>query len=56
MRVCQLLEEFPQHSEKYEWFLKLSEQVEAHELLVPQSALDQMLALGLIEERKNESD
>jgi len=54
MRVCQLLELFPQHSDKYEWFLKLSEHVEAHEPLVPQIALDEMLALGIIEERKDE--
>ena len=54
MRVCQLLELFPQHSDKYEWFLKLSEHVEAHEPLVPQIALDEMPALGIIEERKDE--
>jgi hypothetical protein len=51
MRVCQLMDQFPQHSEKYEWFLKFSEHVEANESLVPQSALEEMLALGIIEKR-----
>jgi len=54
VRVCQLLEQSPQHSAKYKWFLKLSEHVEAHQPLVPQSALEEMLALGIIEERKSE--
>lgn len=49
MRVCQLLEESPQHAEKYEWFLKLADQVEGNEPLVPQSALEEMLSLGIIE-------
>ena len=49
MRVCQLMEESPQHAKKYEWFLKLADQVEGNEPLVPQSALEEMLSLGLIE-------
>ncbi len=49
MRVCQLLEQSPQHAEKYEWFLKLSEKVEAHEPLVPESAIKEMLTLGILE-------
>lgn len=49
MRVCQLMEESPQHAEKYEWFLKLADQIEGNEPLVPQSALEEMLSLGLIE-------
>ena len=51
MRVCQLRDEFPQHSAKYDWFLKLSAHVEADELLVPQGAFEEMLVLGLIERK-----
>lgn len=54
MRVCQLLDQFPQHTDMYEWFLKLSEHVEAHEPLVPKIALEEMLTLGIIDERKKE--
>lgn len=55
MRVCQLMNEFPQHSAKYDWFLKLSDDVEADELLVPQNALEEMLALGIIEKKKGQT-
>jgi len=48
MRVSQLWEKSPQHAEKYDWFLRLSDQLEADELLVPQSAVDEMLALGIL--------
>lgn len=42
---------FPQHSEKYEWLLKLADYIEADELLVPEVALSEMLALGIIERK-----
>lgn len=49
MRICQLLNDSPEHAAKYEWFLKLSDQVDSREPLVPQHALEEMLSLGLIE-------
>ena len=54
-RVCQLMNEFPQHSAKYDWFLKLSDHVEADELLVPKDALEEMLALGIIEKKESQT-
>ncbi|MDA3877710.1 MAG: hypothetical protein PF483_11560 [Halothiobacillus sp.] len=56
MRVSQLLDQFPQHAAKYEWFLKLSKHVENHEPLVPPAALEQMLADGVIEKCENNGD
>lgn len=49
MRICQLMEESPQHAEKYKWFLKLSDQLTANETLVPASSLEEMLSLGIIQ-------
>jgi len=49
MRVVQLRDQFPQHSAKYEWFLKMSDQVAAHEPLVPDSVIKELLARGIIE-------
>lgn len=48
MRVSQLLDQYPQQSAKYEWFLRLSEEVESHQPLVPDTELEKMLALGMI--------
>ena len=56
MRVSQLWEQFPQHSAKYDWFLKLSQQVEAHEPLVPAPVLVELLELGIIEDRSKNDD
>ncbi len=56
MRVVQLLERFPQHSSKYEWFLKLSEQVEAHEPLVPERVISELLSLGIIQDMREKGN
>jgi hypothetical protein len=47
-RVQQLKIRFPQHADKYDWFLKLADQVEADEPLIPDSVLDELLAKGII--------
>jgi hypothetical protein len=47
-RVQQLKIRFPQHADKYDWFLKLADQVEADEPLTPDSVLDELLAKGII--------
>lgn len=47
-RVQQLKARFPRHSDKYDWFLNLADQVGAGEPLIPQSVLDEMLADGII--------
>lgn len=51
MRVAELLDQFPQHSQKYEWLLRLAEHVENNEPLVPPAAIEEMLTLGIIETR-----
>ena len=43
MRVAQLLDRFPEHSEKYNWFLDLTSAVEQRELLVPEAILAELL-------------
>lgn len=48
MRVSLLWDQFPEHSAKYEWFLRLAEHVENNEPLVPAEAIEEMLALGVI--------
>lgn len=55
MRITQLLGQFPQHSTKYEWFLKLAEEVEAHEPLVPVSVIEELLAMGIIKDIRTKS-
>ena len=52
-RVCQLRGRFPQHEEKYKWFIELSDAVERDDILVPQAALDEMLRVGILHERTN---
>lgn len=47
-RVQQLKVRFPQHSDKYDWFLSLADQVGANEPLIPQSVLDEMVAKSII--------
>ena len=48
MRVSQLLERFPAHEEKYRWFLDLADAVERDDVLVPDAALEELLAKGII--------
>ncbi|MCF9021681.1 MULTISPECIES: hypothetical protein [Pseudomonas syringae group] len=47
-RVQQLKVRFPQHSDKYDWFLSLADQVGANEPLIPQSVLDEIIAKRII--------
>lgn len=55
MRVTQLCEQFPQHSPKYQWFMRLAEDVEAHEPLVPAPVIEQLLTMGVIEDLRTKS-
>jgi hypothetical protein len=56
MRVSQLWERFPAHEEKYRWFLDLADAVERDEILVPDSAVQELLNLGIIEPRKEQNE
>jgi hypothetical protein len=51
IRVRQMLKQHPQHREKYDWFLSLAQSVAQDDLLIPESALKEMLALGIIQNR-----
>lgn len=48
IRVQQMLESFPAHAEKYEWFLSLADAIRRDDLLVPQTAVDRMVELGIL--------
>jgi hypothetical protein len=47
-----LLARDPDYGEKYEWFLPLATAVECNDVLVPESALTQMLELGVLRKRE----
>jgi hypothetical protein len=49
VRVSQLMTDFPQHTDKYQWFLDLFSAVERDELLIPDAALNELLELGIIQ-------
>jgi hypothetical protein len=55
-RVQQLKDQFPQYSDKYDWFLKLADEVEAHEPLVPELVLKEFLAKVVIAPTNNENE
>ncbi|OOG45011.1 hypothetical protein [Polaromonas sp. A23] len=50
-RVAEMLNRFPEHSKKYEWFLELSAAVERRDVMVPSSVIDFLLAEGVIKRR-----
>jgi hypothetical protein len=52
VQVQQMLEQHPQHHEKYNWFLSLAQSVAQDDLLIPESALKEMLALGILQKRE----
>jgi hypothetical protein len=47
-RISQLREKFPQHEEKYAWFLNLAHQVKNDEPLVPEMLLEELIRLKII--------
>lgn len=49
MRVSQLKSLYPQHSAKYDWFLRLADAVEADELLVPEQAVEELMEAGVLQ-------
>ena len=48
MRLATLLARFPEHRNKYSWFLALAEAVERDDVLVPDAIIEQLLELGII--------
>lgn len=48
MRASQLLVQFPEHEEKYNWFLALTEAVRRNDTLVPEPVLAELLKLGVL--------
>lgn len=48
-RVQQLLDQYPQHSDKYYWFLALADAVEMNQSLVPQHVIESLQKQGIIE-------
>lgn len=50
MRVKCLLDEYPEYSNKYQWFLSLAESINKDDLLVPQSAIEKMVNLGILKD------
>ena len=49
MRAKGLLKRHPNHKEKYEWFLSLSEAVAKDDMLIPEHALNNLLELGVVQ-------
>lgn len=54
-RVEQMKSMWPEHSSKYDWFLRLGDEVEKEELLTPSTAIDEMLEKKLITFKTDES-
>lgn len=48
IKACARKERYPEHAEKYDWYLDLLAALKADEPLVPQSALDWMLEKGIV--------
>ncbi|HMV59276.1 MAG TPA: hypothetical protein PKD38_18940 [Nitrospira sp.] len=54
-RVSQLQSRFPQHEDKYRWFLGLANSVERDETLVPDSIVQELLKLRVIQQRPDDA-
>lgn len=54
-RVSSLLAKYPEHAAKYEWFLRLAEHVGNEETLIPTAAVTELIAIGAIRDRSEES-
>jgi len=48
LRVTQLLDQYPEHKDKYDWFLSLANSVEKNELLIPENVYNIMIKQGII--------
>ena len=48
-RVVQLQDAYPQHNDKYNWFLSLADAVEANDFLVPQSVVTTLINEGVLQ-------
>lgn len=53
-RVTQMLDRFPEHSKKYEWFLELAAAVERRDVMVPGPVIDLLLTECVIKRRTAE--
>ncbi|MBK9594468.1 MAG: hypothetical protein IPO57_03610 [Rhodocyclales bacterium] len=49
IRLMELLDRHQHHSEKYDWFLSLSEAVAHDDILIPEEILNRMLELGVLQ-------
>ena len=47
-RVAQMLNAYPEHAEKYSWFLDLTIAVDNDEPLIPESVLNELLQKGIL--------
>lgn len=48
-RVRQLLQRFPRHEAKYNWFLNLADAVDEHHALVPEDVWNELIRLGILQ-------
>ena len=48
VRVLQMLESYPEHAKKYNWFLDLWAAVDNNEILVPESVVDKFVDMGIL--------
>jgi hypothetical protein len=49
VRVMDLRRGHPEHSQKYDWFLSLYDDVSRNEILIPEPVLQRLLDTGVIE-------
>jgi hypothetical protein len=48
MRVSQMLDAYPEHAKKYNWFLDLTTAVDNDESLIPEAVLNELLQKGIL--------
>lgn len=48
MRVSQMLDAYPEHAKKYNWFLDLTTAVDNDESLIPEAILNELLQTGIL--------
>jgi hypothetical protein len=48
MRVSQMLDAYPEHAKKYNWFLDLTMAVDNDESLIPEAVLNELLQKGIL--------
>lgn len=56
IRARNLLDTHTKHKEKYDWFLSLADAVRRDDLLVPQTAMTEMIKLGVLQRKQDAGD